>query len=156
MPLIEPELRHKTLRILVADDHEVVRRGVRALLENQPGWEVIAEAENGCELVERAKQLQPDVVIVDISMPEVDGLTAVGRLRGIGTDVEVLVLTCYDTPQMVRKAFETGASGYVLKSDAGLDLIAAVDAVRQHKPFVSPRISRELPQEYDPTRWRSS
>jgi DNA-binding NarL/FixJ family response regulator len=152
MPLVEPGLNGKTLRILVADDHELVRRGVRALLENQPGWQVIAEAENGREVIERVQQLQPDVVIVDISMPEMDGLSAVARLRELQADVQALVLTYHDSPQMVRKAFDTGARAYVLKPDAGLDLIAAVNAVREHKLFVSPRISRELRQEYDPTR----
>jgi DNA-binding NarL/FixJ family response regulator len=141
MLLNEPELSAKTLRIMVADDHEVVRRGVKALLENQPGWKVVAEAENGRQAVERAEHLRPDIAIVDISMPEVDGLSAARQLRQMCSDIEVLVLTYHDSPQMVRKAFETGARGYVLKSDAGFDLVAAVEAVRQHKSFVSPRLS---------------
>jgi len=148
---LETGLQGKRLAIVIADDHEVVRRGVKALLESREGWRVVAEAANGREAVEMTQQFQPDLVIVDISMPDVDGLTAVRRLRDMGLEVEALILTYHDSPQMVRIAFDAGAHGYVLKSDAGLDLIAAVDAVRQHKRFVSPRIARDLPQGYDPT-----
>jgi len=131
----------KALRILVADDHEVVRRGVRALLEAQSGWEVCAEALNGREAVESAKHCCPDIAVLDIGMPELNGLEAALQIRHAVPECEVLILTLHESEQVVREVLSVGARGYVLKSDAGRDLIAAVDALRRHKPFFASRVA---------------
>lgn len=129
------------LRILLADDHEVVRRGLRALLETRPGWEVVGEAATGREAVEMVRRLQPEVAIVDISMPELNGLEATGQIVKEAPQTEVLVLTVHDSEEMVWGVLHSGARGYVLKSDAGRDLLAAVEALSRHKSFFSPDIS---------------
>ncbi len=131
----------KAVRILVADDHEVVRRGVRALLEGEPGWEVCDEAITGREAVEKAKRLTPDIVILDIGMPELNGLDAARQIRKLVPSSEVLILTMHESEQTVREVLAAGARGYVLKSDAGRDLIAAVNALRQHKPFFASSVT---------------
>jgi len=126
-----------TLRILVADDHEVVRRGLRALLESRPGWEVCGEATTGREAVEKARELKPDLVVLDITMPELNGLEATRQILKALPRTEVLVLTIHESEQVVHEVLEAGARGYVLKSDAGRDLVAAVQALSQHKPFLT-------------------
>src|SRR5262249_50391254 len=128
-------------RILVADDHEVVRRGIRALLESQPGWKVCGEAVTGEEAVQKTKSLEPDVVVLDIGMPELNGLEATRRIRKEAPKSEVLILTMHESEQVVREVLAAGARGYVLKSDAGRDLIAAVKAVRNHSPFFTSRVA---------------
>ena len=121
-------------------------------MESQPGWQVIGEAKNGRELVERAQELRPHVAVADISMPDLDGISAVRHLRDIGLQIEVVILTFHHSPHMVCKALHAGARGYVLKSDAGNDLIPAVNCVHRHRFFLSPRISRTLPEGYRPIR----
>jgi len=132
------------LRILVADDHDVVRRGLRALLECRPGWQVVGEAANGRDAVKRAAELRPDIVILDVSMPELDGLDASRQIREQTPESELLIFTYHDSPEMVRHALEAGARGYVLKSDASSDLLSGVDTVRQHKFFVSSALQGTL------------
>ena len=131
----------KTLRILVADDHEVVRQGLRALLEARPDWEVCAEAANGREAVERAKQTKPDVVVMDISMPELNGLEATRQILKALPRTEVLVLTLHESEQLIRRVVESGACAYVLKSDAGRNLVEGVAALGQHKGFFSSQVA---------------
>jgi DNA-binding NarL/FixJ family response regulator len=136
-----------SLRLLVADDHDVVRKGVRALLEEQPGWEVVAEASNGREAVEKAKLLQPDVTILDLSMPELNGLEAARDiLKSVPT--KVLILTIHDSEPLIRQTLEAGAQGYVLKSDAGRDLVSAVDALRRNKTFFTPKVAQMVMEGY--------
>ena len=126
------------LRIVVVDDHSVVRRGVRALLESQPGWEVLAEATTGREAVDVVKRLQPDVVIMDLSLPELNGLDATRQILKESPRTEVLVLTMHHSEELVRDVLRAGARGYVLKSDADASLISAVESLLQHKPFLTP------------------
>jgi len=136
------------MRILIADDHEVVRRGMRVLLESQPGWEVVGEAANGRQAVEMAMALRPDVVVLDITMPELNGLEATRQMREAVPQTQVLVLTVHESEQVVREVLDAGARGYVLKSDAGRDLIAAVDALRQHKPFFTSSVATMVLEGY--------
>ena len=135
------------LRLLVADDHDVVRKGVRTLLEEQPGWEVAAEAADGREAVEKAKLVQPDVTILDLSMPELNGLEAAKEiLKTVQT--KVLILTMYDSDPLIRQTLEAGARGYLLKSVAGRDLVSAVDALRRNKTFFTPKVAQMVLEGY--------
>jgi len=129
------------MRILLADDHEVVRRGLRALLQAQPSWEVCGEAANGREAVEKAQALRPDVVVLDITMPELNGLEAARRILRAAPRTQVLILTMHDSDEVVHEVLEAGARGYVLKSDAGRDLVAAVEALGEGRPFFTTRVA---------------
>jgi len=131
----------KRLRILVADDHELVRRGIRGLLRARRGWTVVGEAMNGREAVEKANRLKPDVAILDISMPDLDGLQATRQIRKAVPTTEVVVLTMHESDQMVRRVLDAGALGYVLKSDLATQLVKAVKDVSAGKQFLTPRIS---------------
>jgi DNA-binding NarL/FixJ family response regulator len=129
------------LRILLADDHEIVRRGMRALLEKHEGWEVCGEAKDGREAVEKAIQLKPDVVILDIGMPLLNGLETTRQLLKHDPDFKVIVLTISDSDQVIREALDAGARGFVLKSDAARDLISAVDELQNKRVFFTPRVN---------------
>ena len=129
------------VRILVADDHHVVRTGLRALLESKKGWEVCAEAANGREAVEKAGKLKPDVAVLDIGMPLLNGVEATRQIRKVSPKTEILILTMHDSELLVQEVLGAGAHGYILKDDADRNLIAAVEALRSHKPYLSPRVS---------------
>jgi DNA-binding NarL/FixJ family response regulator len=131
----------KKLHILVADDHELVRRGIRGVLRTRRGWTVVGEAVNGREAVEKANKLKPDVAIVDISMPDLDGLQATRQIREAAPDTEVVVLSMHESDQMVRRVLDAGALGYVLKSDLATHLVRAVKDVSAGKLFLTPRVS---------------
>src|SRR6267143_4520061 len=131
----------KPLRILVADDHELVRRGIRGLLRARRGWTVVGEAMNGREAVEKANELKPDVAILDISMPDLDGLQATRQIRETAPRTSVVVLTMHESDQMVRRVLDAGALGYVLKSDLAKHLVKAVKNVSAGKLFLTPRVS---------------
>ena len=137
-----------SLRILIVDDHAVVRRGVRALLESQREWEVSGEAATGREAVELARKLQPDVVVMDLSLPELNGLEATRQILKESPRSEVLVLTMHHSEELARNVLQAGARGYVLKSDADQQLIAAVQSLQQHKPFLTPRVTEFVLDEY--------
>ncbi|HSD21178.1 MAG TPA: response regulator transcription factor [Anaeromyxobacter sp.] len=127
------------MRAIVADDHEVVRRGVRALVESHPGWTVCGEAANGREAVRLAQELRPDLVVLDVTMPEMNGLEATRAIRSSVPGTEVILLTVHDSDQLLDQAMSAGARGYVLKDDAARHLIDAIDALSNHAPFVSSR-----------------
>src|ERR1700681_474026 len=129
------------LRILIADDHEVVRRGLCALLQAREGWEICAEAKDGREAVEKAAQLKPDVVILDVGMPNLNGLAATRQLTQRDPHCKVIVLTITDSDQVIREALDAGARGFVLKSDAARDLISAVEALQHNRMFFTPRVN---------------
>jgi DNA-binding NarL/FixJ family response regulator len=133
--------RTRTLRILLADDHELVRRGIRGLLRSRRGWRVIGEAANGRDAVEKANKLKPDVAIVDVSMPELDGLQVTRQIRDASPRTEVVILTMHESDQMVRRVLDVGALGYVLKSDLAANLVRAVKAVSVGKLFLTPKVS---------------
>ena len=126
-----------TVRILVADDHPVVRHGLRTLLGGHPEWEIVDEAADGFEAVDKADRLKPDVVVLDITMPKMSGLEACRLIRKTVPASEILIVTQHDSPQMMREALEAGARGYVVKSNAARDLLAAVEAVSRHLPFTA-------------------
>jgi DNA-binding NarL/FixJ family response regulator len=132
------------LRILLADDHDVLRRGLRHLIEEQPGWEVCAEAVDGREAVEMAKKTQPHVAIIDISMPGLNGLETTRQIRKALPRVEVLIFTMHEDEQLVREVLAAGARGYLLKTDASRHIVAAVDALAHHKPFFTSNVSETM------------
>src|SRR5712691_7283570 len=144
-------------RILVADDHEVVRRGLCALLRNQPEWDVCGEAADGREAVVRVLSLKPDVVIMDIGMPNLNGLEATRQILKTNPQVKVLILTLHDSDQVVQEVLNAGARGFLLKTDAARDLVAAVDALRRNKIYFTPKVAAMVldgylrPQEPDTT-----
>jgi two-component system response regulator NreC len=131
----------KKLRILIADDHGLVRRGARAILHSRNGWRVVGEAVDGREAVQKAIHLKPDVAVVDIGMPELDGVEVARQIRAAVPDTEVLVLTMHESDQMVGRALDAGARGYLLKSDLTEYLVKAVKAVSQGKRFLTPKVS---------------
>jgi DNA-binding NarL/FixJ family response regulator len=126
-------------RIMLADDHEIVRHGLRALLQAQPTWTVCGEAEDGREAVSKALELKPDLVVLDIGMPNLNGLEATRQIRAALPATKVLILSLYESEQMVREVFEAGAAGYLLKSDASRHLAKAAEVVKSGKIFVTPR-----------------
>jgi DNA-binding NarL/FixJ family response regulator len=136
------------LRILVVDDHAVVRRGVRSLLESHEGWVVCGEATSGREAVEQSRALRPDVVVMDLSLPELNGLDATRQILKEAPDTEVLVLTMHQSEELARDVLQAGARGYVLKADADENLIAAVDSLRRHRPFLTSTVTEFMLDQY--------
>jgi two-component system response regulator NreC len=136
------------IRVLIADDHTLVREGLRALLEGQGGFEVIAEASNGREAIDRAIQMRPDVVLMDIGMPEVDGLAATRRIIKVNPAIRILVLTVHDTEDYFFRVLEAGAHGFLVKDAASTELVAAVRAVHQGGVFLHPSMAKRLVEDY--------
>lgn len=131
----------EAIRLLVADDHEVIRKGIRTLLEAQPGWQVVAEVGNGREAVEKSKELKPDLAVLDISMPVLNGLEAAKQILKDDMSSRILVLTVHESDVLIQDVLNTGAKGCVLKSDAARDLITAVDTICHNKPFFTAKVT---------------
>ncbi len=137
------------LRIVVADDHEVVRRGLKALLENEPGWTVCGEASNGQQAVDQVAALAPDVVLMDVGMPQLNGIEATRRIKQQdGEKTSVLILSAKDSETLVQEALAAGARGFVLKSEAGEQLLGAVRSVSEGRPYFSARVADFVVQGY--------
>ena len=137
-----------SLRILLADDHEMIRKGLRATIESQPGWTVCGEARTGREAVALARELRPDIVVMDFAMPELNGLEATRQIRAAHPGTEVLILTMHDSERLVHEMLSAGAQGFILKTDAGEFLVAALQALARHKPYFTPKISAVVLQGY--------
>jgi DNA-binding NarL/FixJ family response regulator len=136
--------RPATIRVLVVDDHDAVRREFCALLRMERDLDVICDLANGDEAVGKVAELQPDVVLLDISLPGLDGFTTARLIREVAPMVEILFVSQHDTPQMVREALRAGGRGFVVKLDAVQELVSAVRTVRDRKQFVSPRLAGDL------------
>jgi DNA-binding NarL/FixJ family response regulator len=134
------------VRILIADDHEIVRVGLRALLEGHAGWEVCGEANNGKEAVEKAGKLHPDLVIVDVTMPQLNGLESARRILSASPDVRILVLSMHESEKLVEEVLEIGAHGFLLKSDAGRELISFIEAILKGRRCVSSKLAKIFDQ----------
>jgi len=137
-----------TTRILIADDHPLFRKGVREVLESQPGYEVVGEAATGREALLKTRRLKPHVVVLDISMPELNGLEATREILKAVPETEVLILTLHESENLVHQVLGAGARGYVLKSDADLTLLEAVEAVRQHKAYFASKVAAVVLEGY--------
>ncbi len=131
----------KPLRILLADDHKVVRQGTRALLSTIPEWEIVGEADNGRDAVSLTAELKPDIVILDIGMPELNGLDATRQIKKKLPETEILIFTGQETEELVHDVFDSGARSYIMKTDAADQLVDALKALSEHKHFFTSRIS---------------
>lgn len=131
-------------RILLADDHDIIRRGVKELLETHDGWQVVGEASTGRQAVELAGKLHPDIAILDLTMPELNGLEATRQIKKTLPKTAVLIFTMHENENLIRDVLTAGALGYVLKSDAARHLTNAVEALIQHKPFFSAKVSEAV------------
>ena len=138
----------ESLRILLADDHEMVRKGLRATIEGHPSWEVCGEARDGREAVAKTCELRPHIVVMDFAMPELNGMEATRQILAAVPSTEVLILSMHDSEKLVHELLAVGARGYLLKTDAGEFLIAAIEALALHKPYFTPKVSAVVLQGY--------
>jgi DNA-binding NarL/FixJ family response regulator len=136
--------RSDRVRVLIVDDHAVVRRGIRALLEPFPEWEICGEASDGIEAVRRNQELRPDIIIMDISMPQLNGLEASRQILQETPQTEILLITLLSSEDLLKIAVSFGVRGYVLKSDAEQDLVDALRTIREHRAYVSPAVSGNM------------
>ena len=136
------------IRVLLADDHTIVRQGLRALLDSQEDIEVVGEAENGRQAFEKTKQIVPDIVVLDITMPNLNGIEATRQIKKLNPEIKVIVLTVHDNEEYVHQVLQAGASGYLLKESAVSDLVSAINAVKKGDIFLSPTISKVVVKDY--------
>lgn len=132
------------IQVLLADDHALMRRGIRDLLEADPDIEVVDEAGDGREAAQLTQKMKPDVLIIDLTMPGLNGLDAIRQIRKESPQVELLVFSMHDSEDLIREVLSAGARGYVLKSDSALYLVEAVKSLARHRPFFTPRISEAI------------
>jgi two-component system response regulator NreC len=137
-----------TIKLMLVDDHDVVRTGLRSFLETQPGFAVIAEAKNGLQALEKAREAQPDIVLMDITMPDMDGMEATLQLKNLYPDCQILVLTVHDDKQYFMKMLSVGASGYLTKQAAADELVAAIQALAAGYVYLQPALARWLLEDY--------
>lgn len=140
-----------SIRILIVDDHGVIRGGLRAILEDEPGIEVVGEAIDGEEALHLASELGPDIVLLDIAMPGIDGIECTRRMKKMYPQIQVLILTVYEDEILLREAIRAGASGYVIKRAAEEELIAGIQAVSRGDMYIHPAITRLLVKDLSPT-----
>ena len=142
----------KPFRILVADDHDLMRRGIKTLLESHAGWEVCGEAKTGREAVDKVEELKPDIIILDISMPDLNGVEAARRIRKTSAGTEILILSMHYSDQLIREIVDAGVRGYIMKSDSDRDLIIAVEALAKHKPFFTSHATEVILSNFNASR----
>jgi DNA-binding NarL/FixJ family response regulator len=145
----------KELRILIADDHDLMRRGLKALVESHPGWQVCDEAHTGREAVTKAEQLKPDIVILDISMPELNGVEAARNIRKASPNTEILILSLHYSDQLIREILDAGVRGYIMKSDPDRDLINALEKLSNHRPFFTSKAAEVMLARFNQSESRS-
>ena len=133
--------RKEQFRIVIADDHELVRRGIRSILTAHRNWQVVGEASDGAQAARLTENLRPHVLIMDVTMPKLDGLEATRKILNDCPETKILILTMHESAQMVRRILEAGARGYILKSDLAEQLVRAVREVSQGKLFLTPKVS---------------
>jgi DNA-binding NarL/FixJ family response regulator len=131
-------------QILIADDHDIVRRGIRDLLTERTGWNICAEARNGTEAVEMAGQFKPDIALLDMAMPGLNGILATRQIRRLAPDTEILIFTMHESESLTREVLAAGAKGYLVKSSAVQELPRAIEQLLQHKPYPSPSLAADV------------
>lgn len=136
------------LRILLADDHEMMRQGVRSVIEKQPGWTVCGEARTGREAVTMVEQLKPDIVVMDMTMPELNGLEATRQIKRLYPETEVLMFTGHETEELIHAVFDAGARSYILKTEARELLVTALQSLAVHKPFFTSHVGEVIFAKY--------
>ncbi|HEU0061219.1 MAG TPA: response regulator transcription factor, partial [Hyphomicrobiaceae bacterium] len=136
------------MRILIADDHEVVRSGLRRILASQPNWEVVAEAADGKEAITKATESKPDIAVLDYSLPRINGMEVTRQIRARLPKTEILIFTMHDSEALIQELLKAGARGYLLKSDASRHLITAIESLAVHKPFFTAKVSEQLLDTY--------
>jgi len=141
----------KSVRILIADDHDLLRRGVRALLQTHAGMEICAEASTGREAVAKAETLKPDIAILDISMPDLNGVEAARRIRKVSPNTEILILSVHYSDQLIHEIVDAGVRGYIVKTDSDRDLVAAVETLSKHKPFFTSHATEVILSKFNPS-----
>lgn len=132
------------VRILIADDHELIRRGLVSALSDRPEWTVVAEAADGRKACEMAARLTPEIVVMDLTMPELNGLDATRQIRASTPKTRILIVTAHESEQLIRDVLDAGAMGYILKSDAGRALVQAIEALLEDRPFFTSKVARFL------------
>jgi DNA-binding NarL/FixJ family response regulator len=147
LPIL-PSRSCKPYRVLLVDDHPVVRRGVRAILESRPDIEVCCEAPDGPQAIEHVKRARPDLVVLDLSMPDMNGLEVTTAVREHSPDTEVLILSMHFSEELAREVLRSGALGYVLKSDVDSELLDAVERVRRRQPYFTPKLAITMAQNF--------
>src|ERR1700735_285604 len=140
----ETTLLMATIKGLIADDHDLMRRGIKPIIETKRGWEICGEAQTGVQAVAKAKELKPDIAILDITMPELNGLEAAKRIQKVSEKTEILMLSMHYSDQLIREVIEAGIRGYIVKSDSDRDLSIALDNLANHKPFFAPRVTEVI------------
>jgi two-component system response regulator NreC len=146
--VILSQAKMSKIRVLLADDHTIVRQGLRALLDSQEDIEVVGEAEDGRQAFEKTKELIPDIVVIDITMPNLNGIEATRQIKKLNPEIKVLVLTVHDNEEYIHQILQAGASGYLLKESAVTDLVSAINAVKKGGIFLSPAISKVVVKDY--------
>ena len=136
------------IRILIADDHELIRRGLVSALADRPGWSIVAEAADGRQACELAARLTPDIAVLDLTMPELNGLDATREIRAATPKTRILIVTAHESEQLIRDVLDAGAMGYVLKSDAGRVLVQAIEALLDERPFFTSKVARVVLEGY--------
>jgi DNA-binding NarL/FixJ family response regulator len=136
------------IRVLIVDDHAILRDGIRSLLDRQEGIGVVGEASNGCEALARIEELQPDIVLMDVAMPVMDGLEATRRVKEEHPEIKVLILTQHDSQEYVAPLLQAGASGYVLKRSGGREVVTAIRQVYEEGAFLEPGVARHVLRHY--------
>lgn len=136
------------IRVIIADDHPVVRKGIRAMLEMQPEVTILGEASNGTEALEKCRELRPDIILLDISMPEMNGLEVAGRMKDTSPNTKVILLTMHEEEEYFFHALSVGASGYMVKGDRAEDLVSAILSVAQGGVYLQPSLAKELVGDY--------
>jgi DNA-binding NarL/FixJ family response regulator len=137
-------MRPQSLRIFIADDHDVMREGTRAVIERQPDWEVCGTAGTGREAIKQALALKPDIIVMDMSMPDLNGLDAAVQIRRRLPRTEILMFTAHETDELIRQVYEAGAKSFIFKSEAHHFLVEAIQSLSQHKPFFTNKVSEVL------------
>lgn len=138
----------KKIRILLADDHDLVRRGLRPIIESEWGWEICGEASNGRDAVAMAEKLKPNIVVLDVAMPQLNGVDATRQIKSALPETEVLILTGQESEDLVHQILAAGARGYVLKSESGTQIVPAIKSLCEHKPYLTSRAAEVVLQSY--------